>query len=161
LIQATSTVTAELTVLKSVGIQAEGFRRAVARLQVAVETVDDDGVYIAVLEALNWLPIVAWQLSLNRDNDVRALLYGRHRGSHQSASVIYREEGDVWRWRPAVSLPMPPPDKPQHHHPKLRAEYERRLERQPVLDVFERLPPPLSLPRRQPQGSPAPDQLST
>jgi hypothetical protein len=144
-IQSTSAVVANVTVEKSLGVQLEGFRRAVRRLRAAVDTGNDEnGVYISVIEALNWLAIVLWRPEVPMSDDLRALLYVRHRGSHQWASVIYREDGDVWRWRQATGLPMPPPEKKQHHHPKLRAQYERLLERQPVLDVFDRLPPPLN-----------------
>jgi len=141
-VQSKSTVSAELVVLTSTGVQLEGFRRAVQRLRAAVETNDENGVYVSVMEALNWLPVFVGS-DLREHGDIGALLYARHRGSHQQASVIYHEEGDVWRWRPAASLPMPPKDDQRHHHPKLRAKYECLLEREPVLDVFDRLPPPL------------------
>ena len=92
---------------------------------------------MSVVEALGWLSIFAKRASLLADPDVCALLYAWHRGTHQSASVVYQEPGDVWRWRPASSLPTSP--EPRHQHPKLRQKYEQRLARQPLLDAFRRV----------------------
>jgi hypothetical protein len=134
MIEATSMVTAEVVVEKARFVQVSGFRRAVERIESAVASNDETGVYVSVVEALGWLSILAKRASLT-DPDVDALRYARHRGTHQSASVVYREPGDVWRWRPAASLPT----SPKHPHQDLREKYEQRLAREPLLDAFRRV----------------------
>jgi hypothetical protein len=88
MIQATSMITAEIVVEKALSVQVSGFRRAVERIESAVASNDETGVYVSVVEALGWLSIVAKRASLFTDPDVCALLYARHRGTHQSASVV-------------------------------------------------------------------------
>jgi hypothetical protein len=132
--------TMSAVVQKSIVVAARGYRQASERLAQAVPAAGDDPdeAFIALVETINWLAILAEQTNLSSDVHVQAVLFARARGHHHMASIAYFDEtrGTVV-WRPATQLPVP--ENPRHADAKREAFYSGHLSQQPVLDVFRRL----------------------
>jgi hypothetical protein len=134
-----SDVVARITVAKALPVPVKGFLIAVGRLRAAP---DPDAVYIALVEVVNWLSSLENDARVSSNMDVQAVGFARDRAHHQWASIVESHGGNVWTWRPAESLPEPKDTRYQSL--KKRPAYEQRLERKPVLEVFDRLEPLIS-----------------
>jgi hypothetical protein len=123
-----------VSVQKDRSVLVRGYRDAVSRLRQMHDAWDHDGIYIALIEATNWLHI----LDVSGNADIDAMIFARNRSHHQVGSITYADEDQrVYRWRPASQLPVP--RKSLHQDPKRRKEYVARLAGKPLLEVFDRL----------------------
>jgi hypothetical protein len=128
-----------LSATVQMGIQpmVRGYVFATRRLRDAVNRSDALDIYAALFEVSSWLDSLSERdAGLNGRDDVQAAKFARNRTHHQWASGVQNDGGE-WRWRPLENLPVP--DDPKHRNTKLEPVYQRRLERNRVVEVFDRL----------------------
>jgi hypothetical protein len=79
---------------KDVRVVIGAYRLAVERLREAHDRKDDDGVFIALTDAMNWLASIAAVSDLSKTEDVVAMVFSspRNRTDHVLASITHPDE---------------------------------------------------------------------
>jgi len=134
--------TIQAVVQMSLPRMVRGFVRSANRVGLAIDAQNSDDVYISLFEAATWLDTLDERCKLRgHSRDVQAVLFVRQRTHHNwaaAASPPVPGSGQAeWEWRPFENIPL----NPKRRDEDLERAYRERLERKPVMEVFERLRP--------------------
>ena len=109
-------------------------RSALAECRAAEHRSDDlTGALGNCLDRLHTL--IDHRPELTREPHVRALRFVRGRYHHQSASIVYREQGGPWRWRSSTQFERP--KNKRHWSEQDAADYDGLLAGEPVEDALK------------------------